>query len=321
MKQVFNRMPALAMSHRFSLSFFIVLLIFSVSLAAQVSTSGPSSTSPTKVVILGTGTPQADPDNSGPAVAIVVGDAAYLVDCGPGVVRRAAAAQRKGVAQLAPENIHVVFITHLHSDHTLGYPDLILSPAGRRTAPLEVYGPRGLQNMTEYIEKAWEKDIDIRTNGLEQVNPAGYKVHVHEIEPGTVYKDKNVTVSAFLVMHGSWDQSFGYKFETADRTIVLSGDTRPTDAVVKACNRCDVLLHEVYSEAGFPSRTPERQKYFRSFHTSSVELAKEATEAQPRLLVLYHQMYSGGVTYDQLLGEVKQRYSGNVISARDLDVY
>lgn len=90
---------------------------------------------------------------------------------------------------------------------------------------------------------------------------------------------------------------------------------------MKACNRCDLLLHEAYSDASFLSYTPERQRYFRSFHTSSAELAKEATQAEPRLLVLYHQMHGGGVTYDQLLGEVMRQYTGNVASARDLDVY
>lgn len=125
-----------------------------------------------------------------------------MVDCGPGIVRRAAAAQRKGVTALEPENIHVVFITHLHSDHSLGYPDLI-SPLWCWVELMEAYGPRGLQNMTDYIEKAWEKDIDVRTNGLEQASRTGYKVQVHEIEPGIVYKDRNVTGSAFLVAHGS----------------------------------------------------------------------------------------------------------------------
>jgi len=290
---------------------------------ACTQTSGFAPAEHTRVVILGTGTPNPDPDNSGPSVAIVTGGAAYLVDCGPGVVRRTAAAERKGIAALAPQNIHVVFITHLHSDHTLGYPDLIFTPwVVGRTEPLEVYGPRGLQSMTNYIEKAWEKDIDVRTNGLERANRTGYKVQVHEIEPGIVYKDRNVTVRAFLVHHGSWDQAFGYRFETADRTIVLSGDTSPSDAVVKACNGCDVLLHEVYSATGFHERSLEWQDYFLQFHTSSVELAKEATEAKPGLLVLYHQLYGGGdVTYDQLLGEVARRYSGKVVSARDLDVY
>ena len=301
---------------------FGFLLATAIPRAAFAQSSGASGATGTQVVILGTGTPQADPDASGPAVAIVAGGTAYLVDCGPGVVRRAVAAQRKGIAALGPRNIHVVFITHLHSDHTLGYPDLIFTPwVLGRTDPLEVYGPRGLQGMTNSIEQAWAKDIDVRTNGLEKANRTGYKVHVHEIAPGIVYKDQNVTVRAFLVAHGSWDQAFGYRFETADRTIVLSGDTAPTDAVVKACNGCDVLLHEVYSVAGFHQKSLEGQDYYLKFHTSSVELAKEATAAKPGLLILYHQLYDGDVTDQQLLGEVARRYAGKVVSARDLDVY
>jgi ribonuclease BN (tRNA processing enzyme) len=286
--------------------------------------------SKTQVVILGTGNPNAVPETSGPSVAIVVNGAAYLVDCGPGVVRRAAAGQRKGIAALAVTNIKVAFLTHLHSDHTVGLPDLIFTPwvLGRKE-PLELYGPRGLQEMADHIEKAWAKDIDVRTNGLEHANTTGYQVHAHEIEPGVVYKDKNVTVKAFLVPHGSWDQSFGYRFETTDRTIVISGDTGPTDAIAKACNGCDVLLHEVYSEAHFPARTPERQKYFRSFHTSTVELAREAAAAKPGLLILYHQMYMREISneeqlnraWQELLDEVRQLYPGKVASARDLDVY
>ena len=289
---------------------------------AQAQEKPASGASKTQVVILGTGTPRADPDASGPAVAIVVNGAAYLVDCGPGAVRRAAAAERKGIGALKVTNLKIVFITHLHSDHTLGYPDLIFSPwvLGRKDV-VRAYGPRGLESMTEHIEKAWEKDIDVRTNGLEHGNTTGYKVQVHEIEPGVVYKDSNVTVKSFLVPHGSWDQAFGYRFETADRAIVLSGDTGPTDAVAKACNGCDVMLNEVYSEAGLSRSTPEWQKYVHSFHVSSRELAEEAAKAKPKLLVLYHQLYGSGTSEEQLLNEVKQGYAGTVVSAHDLDVY
>jgi len=294
-----------------------------INAAPQTPVSTPSAPSHTQVVILGAGTPAADPDNSGPAVAVVVNGAAYLVDCGPGVVRRAAAAERKGVAALAQGNLRIVFITHLHTDHTLGYPDLIFTPWGARSDPLEAYGPLGLQSMTDHIEAAWQEDIDIRTKGLEQKNHVGYKVHVHEIEPGVVYKDTNVTVTAFPVAHGSWKHAFGYKFETADRTIVISGDTGPTDAIVKQCNRCDILLHEVYSAAGFASTTAKSQNYFSHFHTSSAELAREASDAKPSLLVLYHQMSlrHGAAANDEIVAEVKQHYSGKVVSAHDLDVF
>jgi ribonuclease BN (tRNA processing enzyme) len=284
--------------------------------------SVPTGAAETKVVLLGTGTPSADPERSGPAVAVVVNGTAYLVDSGPGVVRRAAAAQRKNsIPALNVAKLEKVFVTHLHSDHTLGLPDLIFTPwVLGRTAPLEVYGPHGLKDMTKNIEAAWVKDIDIRIHGLEQGNPTGYKVNAHEIEPGEIYKDANVTVTAFGVKHGSWDQAFGYKFQTPDRTVVFSGDTSPTDAIAKACSGCDVLLHEVYNAHSLTDETHPALRYFQAFHTSAQELGAIATAAHPKLLVLYHQMFLGLPEQD-LLDQVKQGYKGNVVSARDLDVY
>ncbi len=269
----------------------------------------------TQIVLLGTGTPNADPQRSGPAVAIVVNGTPYLVDCGPGVVRRAAA------AKIEAKKLNRVFITHLHSDHTLGYPDLILSPwTLERTEPLEAYGPRGLAGMTKHILKAYEQDIDIRLHGLEPSNKTGYRAVAHEIKPGVVYKDANVTVKAFAVKHGAWKQAFGFRFETPDRTVVISGDTTAADAVVESCNGCDVLIHEVYSTAGFARRTPDWQKYHSNFHTSSQELAELAAKARPGLLVLYHQLFWGTAEED-LLKEVTRVYKGKVVSAHDLDVF
>ena len=116
----------------------------------------------TKIIMLGTGTPSPNPERSGAATAILVGDRAYLVDFGPGVVRRAAAAKAKGYLAVNPANIRVAFVTHLHSDHTAGYPDLILTPwiFGRRE--LDVYGPEGTQEMTEHILAAYRQDIEIQ---------------------------------------------------------------------------------------------------------------------------------------------------------------
>ena len=124
------------------------------------------SQSATQVVMLGTGTPGPDPDRSGPATAVVVNGTAYLVDVGAGVVRRAkAAALDKNIRALEPVSLRVVFVTHLHSDHTVGYPDLILTPwvIGRKI-PLEVHGPKGIKAMTEHILLAYGEDIKTRTN-------------------------------------------------------------------------------------------------------------------------------------------------------------
>ncbi len=284
---------------------------------AQVPDSG------TRVVILGTGNPNSDPDRWGPAVAVVVGGQAYLVDAGAGVVRRAAAAARIHDLPLTGIDLKRVFITHLHSDHTLGLPDLIFSPwVLGRLEPLEIYGPPGLERMTHHLLEAWREDIDMRLYGLEpQPYVDGYRAITHESRGGLIYEDEHVRVEAIPVAHGSWPYSFGYRFQTADRTIVISGDARPSRALIEACNGCDILVHEVYSSARFPSRSPEWKTYHSSFHTSTDELAEIATAARPGLLLMYHQLFWGDSDED-LEGQVRAAgYAGRVLSARDLEIY
>jgi ribonuclease BN (tRNA processing enzyme) len=280
--------------------------------------------------LLGTGTPSPDPDRSGPATAIVVNGTPYLIDFGPGIVRRAAAASQKGVEGLSVVNLRVVFLTHLHSDHTAGYPDLILTPwSVGRSRPLEVYGPRGLKEMTEHILEAYREDIRIRRRDKEALGvpdqAEGYRVVANEIRPGIVYKDENVTVKAFLVNHGDVPQSFGYRFETPDRTIVISGDAAPSQSVVDNCDGCDVLIHEAYSMMTYDSVSAEYQEYRRKHHTSSRELADLAEKARPGLLILYHRANPGGVgrpnPEEVLLEEVRQTYDGKVVTGHDLDIF
>jgi ribonuclease BN (tRNA processing enzyme) len=275
----------------------------------------------TQIVMLGTGTPNADPERFGPSVAIVVDETPYLVDMGAGVVRRASAAFKKGVKALEASNLATVFVTHLHSDHTVGYPDLIFTPwVLERAKPLDVYGPKGLKSMTEHLLKAYQEDIAIRTTGGEPSKKTDPIVIPHEIKPGVVYKDQKVTVKAFLVNHGAWKDAFGYRFETPDRTIVISGDASPSQSIADNCNGCDVLIHEVYSLEGFAKRPPEWQKYHSTFHTSSRDLGELATKAKAKMIILYHQLIWGS-TEEELLKEVRQTFKGEVVSARDLDIY
>jgi ribonuclease BN (tRNA processing enzyme) len=276
----------------------------------------------TKVILLGTGTPNADPERWGPGVAIVVDDEAYLVDAGVGIVRRAAAAAAKGVPALRANVLRRVFITHLHSDHTLGLPDLMLSPwVLERTTPLDVYGPEGIAAMSRHIEEAWREDIAMRLYGLEPQSSRNYRAVTHDIKAGRIFEDSRVRVDAIPVPHGSWPEAFGYRFHTPDRSIVISGDTRPSDAIAEACGGCDVLMHEVYSTAKLAGRKPEWQTYHRAVHTSTVELAALALKAKPKLLVLYHQLY-WGATDDDLLREIREAgYQGAVVAGKDLGVY
>lgn len=269
----------------------------------------------TKIVMLGTGTPRPNPERSGPATAIVVGDRAYLVDFGPGVVRRAAAAAEKGIAAVEPARLSVAFVTHLHSDHTAGYPDLILSPwiFGRRQ--LDVYGPEGTEEMTQHILAAYRRDIEIRTTGLEHRGPL--VVHAHDVKPGVVYKDDRVTVTAFPVAHGQWKQAFGYRFDTPDRSIVISGDTSPTQEIVKMCHGCDVLIHEGQMLAA-TAPMANWAEYRAHYHTTSVQLADIASQAKPGLLIVYH---IGASKDADLLNEIQRTYHGKVVISHDLDVY
>ena len=230
--------------------------------------------------------------------------------------------RRAAAAHIKPSDLRYAFVTHLHSDHTVGLADLIFTPwTLERAEPLELYGPPGIRSMANHILAAYREDIQIRLHGGEPSNQTGYKVNAREIKAGLVYRDENVTVTAFRVPHGEWRDAFGYRFDTSDgRSIVISGDTGPSDAVVKACNGCDVLIHEVYSTAGFARRPVEWQKYHARYHTSSAELAAIATKARPALLVLTHQLFWGTSDSD-LLAEVVKGYTGRIVSGRDLGVY
>ena len=276
-----------------------------------------------KVVLLGTGTPIPDPDRSGPATAIVVGGESYLVDAGAGVVRRAVAAARKdSLPALRVAHLQRVFLTHLHSDHTIGLVDLILTPAVmHRKGPLEVWGPEGTQAMVNHLLAAYREDIRLRVYGLEHGNWAAYHVVVHEIRPGVVYRDSNVTVTAFPVHHGSWPEALGYRFDARGRSIVISGDEAPPlDTIVKYCDGCDVMVHEVYSAKGLEHLPAADHEYHTHFHTSGIELGEMAARARPKLLVLTHWLFFGQ-TPEEIVGEVRSRFSGRVAAGKDLDVY
>jgi len=300
-----------------------VLIVASTSapwvLAQASSVASPPATR-SQILMLGTGTPIIDAAHSGTSIGILVRGSLYIFDAGPGVERRLLEAVAKGTKI---DTIPAVFITHLHSDHTLGLPALVYyhgpNAAFRSGGPLTVYGPPGIAAMMEHVSVAWTADREERTKtGGAAIS---WQVRGADVTAGVVYRDSNIVVKAFEVPHGTWAHAFGYRVETSDRTIVISGDTRPSDAIARECSGCDVLLHEVYSAEGF-SKVPARmQPYHAAAHTSTYELAEIATKAKPKLLVLYHQLYFGGASDDDLVREVRSRYNGQVVSAHDLDVY
>lgn len=285
-----------------------------------------------KIVFLGTGTPNPTPERSGPAVAIVIDNDAYLIDAGINIVRQAEMARRlHSIEALKACNLKKVFITHLHSDHTLGLADLILTPwILEREEPLNVFGPNGIKSMTDNLLKAYEVDIAGRLNGLEPINTTGYKVNAKEIEEeGLIYEDENVSVVAFRVNHMPFD-AFGFKFITKEETIVISGDTAPNENLIKHAKDCDVLIHEVFSSTGVKDREMLWAIYHGSVHTSSIDLGKVCKSINPGKLILYHQLFMIDNYYDQnkeklreeeMIKQIKQNYKGPVYSAKDLEIF
>jgi ribonuclease BN (tRNA processing enzyme) len=291
--------------------------------ALLISTCGllKAQNTDTKLILLGTGTPFADPTKSGPSLAIVVNNTSYIVDCGPGVVRRAAEASKLGFPSLEAAQLKTLFITHLHSDHTIGLADIILTPAVLdRNAPIRIYGPVGSKKMTDDLMSAYKEDIAIRINGLEKGDAIAYQVYTNEIKEGQIYKDSNLTVTAFNVQHGQWDNAFGFVFQTKDKKIVISGDCTYSENLIKYAKDCDILVHEVYSDAGLKKRTQRWQDYHSTFHTSTYQLADIANKVKPKLLILNHQL-TFGTSLQSLLDELKSKYAGPVVNGADLDVF
>ena len=280
-------------------------------LHAQANKTSPP---PTQIIMLGTGTPELSAERSGQSVGIVAGPLKewYIFDAGAGVLHRVDEALRliwpKFPAAWEPGMygtiVNALFITHLHIDHTLGLPELLFYHGRVR---LRVFGPPGLQEMVRGIQAAWPSSAadTLRATSITELTTGGL-----------VFQDSNVTVTAFAVRHDGPGGNFGYRIQTHDRTIVLSGDTAPSDEVVKACNGCDVLIHEVYGVN--PKRT--ENNHFLNGHTNAYELGEIATRAKPKLLILNHQM-NHGVSDDEILRQIASKYSGRVVWAKDLAIY
>lgn len=275
----------------------------------------------TRVITLGTGTPVPDPEAFGPATAIAVGARLFLVDAGAGVTRQLAAA---GFPRI--KEIEGTFITHLHSDHTLGYPDVIFTTwiMGRR-GPLRVFGPSGLKRMTDRLMDAWRDDLDVRINGLERERREWLEVDAQEITPGRIYESDGVRVTAFAVPHGEWKAAFGYRFDTPGRSVTISGDTAASEALVAAAKGTDVLVHEVYiGTRARPEPRPGGElwpQYLRETHTSDVELGRLAARINPGLLILHHVLRMGGTDEELIRGIRQGGFSGRVMIAKDLEVF
>ncbi|MBO9507425.1 MBL fold metallo-hydrolase [Thalassospira sp. A3_1] len=277
----------------------------------------------TKIVMLGTGTPVPDTDRAGAGIAVVYNDEAYVFDIGGGVVQHAiAAAQKKNISGLYPTKIDHLFLTHLHSDHVLDYPELIATYWWRRDNQIKVFGPFGTKAMSEGVYEMLADDTQTRLGGNQPVvnRDAAYADVTEFSDDGVILKDGDVTVEAFAITHGNWDNAFAYRVTTPDRIIVISGDTTYNEKLREVARGADVLLHEAISHEGWSGLPENWQAYHASAHTLSTDLAKLANETRPGLLVLYHVLHYAA-PIESTLNEITERYDGKVVLANDLDVF
>ena len=281
----------------------------------------PSLYGATKLIVLGSGTPNPDPNRAGSAYAVVVNETPYLIDFGPGVIRRAASLSPPWggkIEAMTVKNFEHAFLTHIHSDHSAGLADLLLTPwIMGRDKKLNLYGPKGLEQMASSTLEAFEDDINYRIYGTQPSNKMGYKFNFYLLSEGLIYEDENVSVEAFTVPHGSFDDAYGFRFTTEDKVIVFSGDTGPSKTLEKFAAGADILVHEVYSNAGFLKKTKDWQVYHQGHHTSTFEVGEIASRAKPKLLLLSHILFWGSTT-DEILKETQSTYKGEIKIAEDL---
>lgn len=274
----------------------------------------------TQVVMLGTGTPNAEADRVSSGVVVAVDSQPYLIDCGHGVVQRVVDAHQRGKIEWDTTALTRLFVTHLHADHIVGLPDLMFTPwIHDRAKKIQAYGPAELQSMVDYLLLAFSENIREHLTGHPLSGEDGYRIDVHAVSEGKYYEDEAITVYALKANHGSL-VAYSYKFVTPDKTIVISGDTKPVPDFVEWAKGCDILIHEVYSSEMFKTRPLGWQTYHSQVHTSTEELSYLADQIQPDLLVLYHQLF-WRCTPDELVAEMTANYAGRVVSANDFDVF
>lgn len=269
-----------------------------------------------KVTLLGTGAPAPVMNRFGPSILVEAGEQKLIFDVGRGAL------QRLTQVKVKQKDVLGVFLTHLHSDHVVGFPDFWLTGwvNGRRDTPLKVWGPKGTMKMMSYLEQAFDFDIKIRLYD-DRSSPDGIIVDAKDIIEGVVYEKHGLKVTAFEVDHGVIKPAFGYRIDYAGRSVVLSGDTRPSENLIRYAKGVDLLIHEIVSpEALKRAEYPEeRIKSIQSHHTKPGEAGEVLNKTTPKMAVFSH-IVPPSATEEDLLLSVRKIYSGPVELGEDLMV-
>lgn len=270
-----------------------------------------------KVTLLGTGAPPPVLQRFGPSTLVEAGGQKLLFDAGRGAL------QRLAQINVRWQDVDGVFLTHLHSDHVVGFPDLWLTGwlvGPGRDRPLHVWGPRGTTKMMSHLEQAYEFDIRMRRSD-ERAAPEGVVVLAEDIPAGVVLDENGLKVTAFEVDHRPVEPAFGYRVDFGGRSVVLSGDTRVSENLIRQAQGVDLLVHEVASPATFEriGLSPERVRAVIDHHVTPEQAAEVFARTKPRLAVYSH-IALPIATEQDLLPPTLAKYSGPVEVGEDLMV-
>jgi ribonuclease Z len=270
-----------------------------------------------RVTLLGTGVPTPVMERFGPSTLVEAGGETLLFDAGRGVI------QRLFQLQVSLKQLRAVFLTHLHSDHIVGLPDLWLTGwlTGRPEKPLSVWGPRGTKAMMEYLDLAFQYDIRIRLYD-DRTPPEGVVVLAEDITEGVVYESNGVKVTAIEVDHAPISPAFGYRIDYAGRAVVLSGDTRFSEHFIKCAQGADVVVHEVIAADLMRSRSgrnPASIEPVIAHHTTPEQAGEVFSAVQPKLAVYTH-IIPVTATEKDLIPPTRKTYAGPLEMGEDLMV-
>jgi ribonuclease Z len=267
-----------------------------------------------RITLLGTGSgPPVRLRQFGASTLVEAGGKRLLFDCGRG------ATIRLTQAGIPIGSIGRLFLTHLHSDHVIQIPDLLLAgwvgPTAGREAPLEVWGPDGTRDMMSAMAKTFAFDIHVRRDVDEKLPAAGIRVQSHDIREGVVLDEDGVKVTAFLVDHGPVTPAFGYRVDYRGRSVALSGDTRVSENLMTFATGVDVLIHEAVDPVAnrAASTNPVMTERIIAHHTTAEQAGQVFARVKPRLAVLSH-----APDTDALVAQVRKNYTGPLQGAEDL---
>lgn len=268
-----------------------------------------------RVTLLGTGAPPPRLDRFGPSTLVEVGSQKFIFDAGRGAM------QRLHQLGIPFSDISALFLTHHHSDHVVGFPDLWLTgwigrPWGQRARPLPVYGPEGTRQMMEHLPLAFHVDIRVRQKNY---GPEGVKLDAHEIGQGVVFDGDGIKISAFEVDHGGEElPAYGYRIDYQGHSAVLSGDTTFNENLIDHAQGADLLVHEVTAAAGSAAENPQQLKRIGANHTTPEQAGEVFARVRPKLAVYNHLLLFGNARPEDLIPATRQNYDGPLVVGEDL---